>query len=429
VAKEIGIAEEFFGVLLSTERASKAELNAYQTGLLSQLLAYAHSAVPFFAKRGPAPVVADPQSDDWRAMPLMSRRDLTESADDLRTRDLPSLHGVIAPTFTGGSTGKSARRDLSALESLARFGASYRMLHAWQLDQSRDLCWLRKPRPQSAATFDRWGHPWRPLDQLGRRHPMDIASPATEQLALIERTGSAYVHTLPSNMLRLTLEAKRNGPRPAIANFLSVGEYLPPEVRRAATEVFGATTIDVFSSAEGGVTAIQCSESPLYHVQSEIVLVEILKSDGTEACAGETGELVVTPLYSYATPIIRYRTGDFVERGPDCPCGRCLPTIARIVGRREHMFSFDDGRSALPEIDRVAVTTVLGHDRWVFVQTGIKQAEVRVADTLSSDRRRKVLALAEDALKTSFTIAVVEVDALPLTSGSKRHFTLNAIPR
>ena len=218
----------------------------------------------------------------------MSRLDLTQHGDELRSRQFPKSHGLIAPTFTGGSTGPSARRDLSTLEALGRFGVSYRMFSAWNLDQTRDLCWLRKPRPPSAMNFDRWGFPWRPEAELGRRHAMDIASPAADQLELISKHAPTYVHTLPSNVLRLVTEARRSGVRPRILNFLAVGEYLPPEVRSAALDTFGAKTIDVFSSAEGGVTAIQCPDSELYHVQSEIILVEILREDG-EVCHARRG--------------------------------------------------------------------------------------------------------------------------------------------
>jgi phenylacetate-CoA ligase len=222
------------------------------------------------------------------------------------------------------------------------------------------------------------------------------------------------------------IEARRSGLKPVIPNVMTVGEYLASEVRQAAQETFGAKIIDVFSSAEGGVIAIQCPDSGLYHIQSEIILAEILRSDGELAAPGETGELVVTPLYSYATPIIRYRTGDFVEAGPPCSCGRCLPTIARILGRREHMFLFPDGTRALPAINRIAISETLGHDRWVLIQTADRAAELRVEGSVSSDRQVILLRHVQAALGSTFATSLASVDSLPLTSGSKRHFAINA---
>ena len=175
---------------------------------------------------------------------------------------------------------------------------------------------------------------------------------------------------------------------PKIPVIISVAEHLPPEVRALAETTFGSRVINVLSSQEGGVIAIECPASGLLHIQSEAVIVEIISDTGDPCQVGEVGELVVTPLYNYATPLIRYRSGDFVEKGPACPCGRSLPTIARVVGRREHMFSFPDGRRSLPNIDRVRISEILGHELWMFVQTGPTEANCWSQKTVTKATRR-----------------------------------------
>jgi phenylacetate-CoA ligase len=429
MSDEIEIAREFLAVLLQTERASEDDLEAYQADLIGRLVSHAYSHVPFYADRPRPEDGVTATSDAWRKLPFMSRRDLVARDRDLRALDFPSSHGLITTAHTGGSTGPSARRDLSSLEALARFVASYRMFTAWKLDQSLPLFWLRKTRPGPAAQHVRWGFPWLPPEESGLRHPLDIATPAAEQVRALAASAPVYANTLPSNINRLCHEARRQGIRIGIPHIISVAEYLAPEMRQAAAEAFGSRIIDVYSSAEGGVIAIECPESGLYHIQSELLLVEIIREDGTPCGTGEVGEVVVTPLYGYATPLLRYRSGDFVEKGPRCSCGRSLPTISRIAGRREHMFTFGDGTSRLPPIDRVKMTDLLGHDEWVLVQTGPSLAELRIAGTLDPVRRKAALELAHQALPPPFDVTVAGVEALPLTSGSKRHFTLNALPR
>ncbi len=215
--------------------------------------------------------------------------------------------------------------------------------------------------------------------------------------------------------------------KPQIPFIVSVAEYLPGEVKEAARDVFGSRVINVLASAEGGIIAIECPESGLFHIQSEQLLAEIIRPDGSACETGEVGELVVTPLYSYATPLLRYRSGDFVEKGPRCSCGRSLPTISRIMGRKEHMFQFPDGNQALPPIDRVKTTEIIGHDAWVLVQTGAAQAELRVAGSLSPHVRSILLDLTTMALGRNFKTEIKQIDSLPPTSGGKRHFTLNSI--
>jgi phenylacetate-coenzyme A ligase PaaK-like adenylate-forming protein len=151
------------------------------------------------------------------------------------------------------------------------------------------------------------------------------------------------------------------------------------------------------------------------------VLVEIIKETGEPCRAGEIGELVVTPLYNYTTPLIRYRSGDFVEKGPACPCGRSLPTIARVVGRREHMFSFPDGRRSLPNIDRVRISEILGHEYWMFEQIGPTASELLVAEDGYESHAKELTALLSAATDEEFSITIKRVASLPLTSAKRAH--------
>ena len=49
---------------------------------------------------------------------------------------------------------------------------------------------------------------------------------------------------------------------------------------------------------------------------------------------GESGEVVVTGLHSYAVPYIRYGLGDTATRGDDtCPCGAPFSTLRDVRGR------------------------------------------------------------------------------------------------
>jgi phenylacetate-CoA ligase len=425
---EVKVAAAFFDTLLKTERSSEADLNAHQGKLLTMLVQHALANAPFYKDRARPNEPIDAISEYWKSQPFMSRRDLTGRIDDLRAKDFSIELGPISPVQTGGSTGPAARRDLSSLESLARLVCSYRMFAAWELDQSKPFYIIRKPQQQNpGASSDRWGHPWLPKETLGLRPRLDISLPTAEQLKVLAQEAPVYVNTLPSNILRLAVEARRTGLAPRIPFIVSVAEYLPVEVIGAAREVFGSRIINVLSSAEGGVIAIECPESGLFHIQSEQVLAEIVRKDGSVCEEGEVGELVVTPLYSYATPLLRYRSGDYVEKGPRCSCGRCLPTISRILGRKEHMFHFPDGTQVLPAVNRVKITELIGHDSWVMVQTGPALAELKVGKSLSNELRSPLLALASQPLGEDFKVEIKRVDSLPPTSGGKRHFTLNSL--
>jgi phenylacetate-CoA ligase len=429
---EVEIARSYLQTLLEIERATQAQLAAYQQDLVASLYRHARQNVPFYQDYPEVSDSLDPASAEWRGLPLVSRRDLVRNVDSITTRLMPQKYGTVAPVETGGSTGTPARVVLSTLEAIARVVCTYRMFLAWKFDVSLPLFMIRKPQIGSGRSdglgFRRWGFPWLPESTLGERLHLDISTPSADQLARLASHAPAYVNTLPSNILRLGLRARdQPDAPPQIPIIISVAEHLPPEVRALAETTFGSRVINILSSAEGGVIAIECPASGLLHIQSEAVLAEIIGDTGEPCAVGEVGELVVTPLYNYATPLIRYRSGDFVEKGPPCSCGRSLPTIARVVGRREHMFSFPDGRHKLPGIDRVRISEILGHESWIFAQTGPTTGELQIADDGYEGHTKELITLLTAATDEMFSIATTRVASLPLTSGGKRHFCRNQI--
>jgi phenylacetate-CoA ligase len=135
--------------------------------------------------------------------------------------------------------------------------------------------------------------------------------------------------------------------------------------------------------------------------------------------------VVVTPLYGYATPLLRYRSGDFVVAGPACGCGRVLPTIASIAGRREHMFTRPGEAPGLPKIDRFRLLQIMGHDEWLLAQLSEEDIEFRYTGSLTGSQEQAIGEHLDEVLGGRFRSRFRNVDALPLTSGGKRHFTLN----
>jgi phenylacetate-CoA ligase len=307
------------------------------------------------------------------------------------------------------------------------------MFTAYDFDLAEPLLMIRPPQFGSGRTdrlaFRHWGFPWMKESKLGLRIHIDIATPVAEQFSAISTAQPVYVNTLPSNLLRLGLEAQRTGEYPSVPYTISVAEYLTSETRRLVEESFRGRVVDILSSAEAGIIAIQCPASGNYHIQSEIVLAEILDDEGNPCQPGAIGELVVTPLYNYAIPLIRYRSGDFVVGGPPCACGRTLPTIAGIAGRREHMFVFPDGSRMLPPINHVTVSQQLGHDEWQLVQTSRKSVVLQFAgDEPSQQSLDEITNHVRHAVGDVFKIELRPGIDIPPTSGGKRHHAVNQIP-
>jgi phenylacetate-CoA ligase len=93
--------------------------------------------------------------------------------------------------------------------------------------------------------------------------------------------------------------------------------------------------------------------------------------------------VIVTPLHNLAMPLVRYDIGDHAEAGAPCPCGRGLPVIRRILGRRQNMLRTAEGeRWPLLSSDDIGKLLALAPIRqYQFAQTHPDRVEVRLQAT------------------------------------------------
>lgn len=117
---------------------------------------------------------------------------------------------------------------------------------------------------------------------------------------------------------------------------ITIAETLTPNRRRLIEKYFQAPIFNRYGMRETGFWSAQsCQESPdQFHINTELVVCEILREDGTPCAAGEMGRVVLTDLHNFARPFIRYDTGDLAVAGAgECSCGRGFPLLGSIEGR------------------------------------------------------------------------------------------------
>jgi phenylacetate-coenzyme A ligase PaaK-like adenylate-forming protein len=140
-----------------------------------------------------------------------------------------------------------------------------------------------------------------------------------------------------------------------------IAETLTPMRRRVIERYFQAPIINRYGLREfGSWSAQNCSHSPdQFHVNTELVICEVLRDDGAPAAPGETGRVALTDLWNYARPFIRYETGDLAVAGAGaCGCGRGFPLLGQIEGRSLERLRTPSGKEISP--------AVLGHYLFVY---------------------------------------------------------------
>jgi phenylacetate-CoA ligase len=126
-------------------------------------------------------------------------------------------------------------------------------------------------------------------------------------------------------------------------------------------------------------------------------------------------------------PLIRYRLGDLVTRGPEhCHCGQPFSTVSAIQGRATDSFRLPGGRVVHPY--RILECLLPGVQRWIrhyqLVQERLDSIVLRVVPVGSVDpdleARMRKAASAVLGAGIEFRVMVVE-DIPPEQSGRVRH--------
>lgn len=178
--------------------------------------------------------------------------------------------------------------------------------------------------------------------------------PYSRVVELLSQLGVTVSWSLPTEVLLWRIAAEANGISPdsrfeSLRAFWVAGETLGPHKRQAISKLWGGTpVIQDYGSTETGSLAGECPMGSL-HLWSDRVFFEVYDpSTGNFATSG-VGQLVVTPLFREAMPLVRYLIGDWVEISlAGCACGSRLPTV-RVYGRGTQ--TIEVGRQAVTAYD------------------------------------------------------------------------------
>lgn len=327
-----------------------AAIRASQFRQLRVLAEHCAAHSTHFARRlGDAGLTADSLATDaglLRLAPL--RRHDVQGTADLFCDQLPTDHGPIYEARTSGSTGEPVVVRRTAISKLMWLAHMVREQLWHRRDLSGRHCAIRANVDQ-VVRMPQWSSVVGNLVDTGEAMLIPITVPIAEQIAMIDDFRPDNLLAYPNVIAALLEDCRARGRGfEGLSHLRSIGETLPDDLRREASEFFGVRVTDCYSSQEIGYLTLECPDAPGHHVMAETVIVELLRDDGTPCDVGELGRVVITDLHNFATPMIRYDIGDFAEAGPPCACGRGLPVLRRVVGRERNLLRLADGRRHWP---------------------------------------------------------------------------------
>jgi phenylacetate-CoA ligase len=280
---------------------------------------------------------------------------------------------------------------------------------------------FRKTKPESDTIKESWGPNWLDPRMLGTIHRLSVFVPLQEQIEWLNGLGEVYLNTFASNAIALARHVKRGGARPKLLAVLTAGEPVMTGARHEIETALGCPCFDIVSNAELGMIACECPSHQGYHLQNELVRIELLDERNRPVKEGQWGRVVATPLYNFAMPLIRYDTGDWAKLKSPCSCGRQHPLIDSVYGRPSNLLRLGKADWMRPALASEEVEKHLPDCRWQLVQTAPKPVELRYmrypgnSAVAATGARRYVKSLIDPTI----SVAVREVAALGPSAGGK----------
>lgn len=409
------------------------EIQSGQLGALRTLLAHARDTCPYYQREwsraglDPAGVRSIADLQRW---PVVPRETMRERRAELRS----TAPLRLITKSTGGSSGTPLTFDLD-------HGSNDRRMAAWH----RGYGWA------GAAPGTRQTHLWgvpiegrvlskRLKDRLyNALYRRDLVSCFAMDAGFAERFVRRLEQSRPDAIVAYTnplygvaRELEAAGRRPAFAPAAIVlgAEQVHSFQRETIERVFGAPVFETYGSREFMLIGAQCERRSGLHLTAEHLIVEVVDDQGRPVPPGVEGQVVITDLYNFGMPFVRYAIGDrAIAASAPCACGRGLPLLRQVSGRVLDLIRTPGGRVLPGEFFPHLFKDFPSVRRFQVVQDEPGQLRIRlVADERFAADRGRVESLLGSALGPDMNFHLDLVAEIPLTPAGKHQVVLNRAP-
>jgi phenylacetate-CoA ligase len=401
------------------------ELERMQLEALKRLVRHAFSHCPYYreswTERG-----LDPNSlqslVDFQRWPVTDRDGVRQNRLQMRSQ----ASGIrLLTKSTGGSTGAPLEFDFDTDSHDRRFAAWHRGYDWAGAGPGTKQFYFWGGRIGRQSFWRRWKESL--YQRLNRRLVVSPFDFREEHVAdLLERYNRyrpdvLVAYTNPLYVWARVLEERVL--KPVTPRAIVVGaEKLHVFQRQLIERVFQAPVFETYGTREFMLLGAECDRHEGLHLTMENTLLEVLDDQGRPTPLGEEGNVVVTDLTNYGMPFIRYANGDRALAGwGACSCGRGLPLLKQVVGRRLDVLQTPDGRLVAGEFFPHLLKEFPAVRQFQVIQAAANRIQLRVvligpwADADQQQLSREVGKVLGPAIRFEF----LPVEDIPLTLDGK----------
>lgn len=387
---------------------------------LTRILQHAVTTVPFYFD-------LSPQKIQLEQFPVVNKQKIREHFEEFRS--LPYRDKHSHQVLTSGSTGKpfkilhdKNKRNRNTADTIYfakqagyNLGARLYYLRLWDRQYTKNRI---QSFMQNMVTHS--------VDDLGEKNIAKLVQQLENDRSCINIL--AYTSALGS--ICKYLESNFNRPlKGKYCSIIAVAEALGNDVRQKVQKYFGAEVVSRYSNSENGILAQQRPKvaTAWFEINWASYHVEILDlNKDIPVKHGEPGRIVITDLFNYSMPLVRYDTGDVGIMEQDPVNGNLAFT--KIEGRKMDMFINTRGEFISSHIIH-HILQFRGIEQFQFVQEQGHEYVIKMKVTSRLDDQD------EDALRRQYldyfghdaNIILQYVDDIPLLPSGKRKLVVNNV--
>ncbi len=212
-----------------------------------------------------------------------------------------------------------------------------------------------------------------------------------------------------------------------IHTIIGFGEAFPKSVHEKLKNIFlKCNIVSLYSNNENGMLALECVENKEFHFNSASYFIELLKFDSDDPVSvGEPGRIVVTDLFNYAMPLIRYDTGD-VGIGKKKPeCGWHSQVFSSIEGQKVDLIFDTKGNQKSPHNISFLLDPFDRLLQYQFVQDDAKRYTLKLNGSEGIYEDAVFVDLLKEFLGQDAEILIEHVHEIPVLASGKRKEVVN----
>lgn len=156
-----------------------------------------------------------------------------------------------------------------------------------------------------------------------------------------------------------------------LRSVIGMSERLDPNTKQQMKKYFNVDMVSRYSNAENGMLAQQPIKKEFFKINWASYYIEILNFNNDERVApGTIGRIVITDLFNYDTPMIRYDTGDIGIMNYEKDHNASELVLTKVEGRKMDMI-----RNTSGEILSTSILLIINKYKQVKQRQIIQKAE------------------------------------------------------